>query len=160
MAFDIHGGPGGVVNLPVVSPIYEVVMMLIHDYEEKIISEVMQKYEIPFSIQMVNGIGYILNTYEVKDLEYFDKIVNYLKQRSKRDIYGRYPNDPSFMKEHVVDWVFYLEQYVYYLKNVLTCCDWTERKKYMFPDDVYDVVYCFNKGKMAFEYLKENFSLD
>ena len=131
--------------------------MMIH--EDDVIKSIMDKYDIPFRLNILQDVKFILENYEVKDIEFFDKIVIYLKERAKRDICGRYPNDPLFNRDTVTDWIFYLQVYASYLKKVLVCCTWWDRKKYMFPDDVYDIVYNFNKEELAFKYLKANYDL-
>lgn len=130
---------------------------MIFKKEGKIMKNVMLKHDIPF--HLCDEVHDIIWFGHIKE-EKFDEIVEYLKERATRDCYNRDSSHPDFSKELLYDWIFYLRQYAFYIKNILhKGVHWLDMDKYLFPNDVYDITYKYqNAGVQIFlEYMQEKY---
>lgn len=121
------------------------------------LTEIFEKYDIPISKKTVEAVHSIVCwvKYEID----WDKLVSYLKDRSTRDIYNREPNHPEFREDTLEDWVFYLVYYGEYIDKILIeSVPMFQRKKYLYPKDVFDIVYQYRNNKKVkyfFNYMRE-----
>lgn len=132
--------------------------------EDILIKEIMEEFKIPFTKDMINNIDNILTWthFNFDSVEKFRVLVDYLKERDTKDIYGRSKNDPNFTGEMATDgWLYYLSHYAYYVSTILKGpgMNWLYQRKYLFPEDVYDIVYKYqnNRNKMFLEYMEKEY---
>lgn len=129
---------------------------------DKLILEIMKEFDIPFSQTTIRHIDVIISFGSTRfhSVEEFRVLVDYLKERDKKDIYGYSEDDPRFTGVMATDgWLFYLGHYAYYIRNIITegGMNWLKMDKYLFPTDVYDIVYKHqnNLNKIFYRYMEE-----
>lgn len=118
-------------------------------FRDKDLKEIFTKYDIPVQRGTVEAVHSIL--YWVKDID-FDELVEYLKKRSEKDIY----NEITAELENKPDWIFYLTEYGDYISELVAKADWWNRKKYLYPEDFFDILHRYRTTNHAEEFLKNN----
>lgn len=131
---------------------------------DELIKEILEAYDIPFCQTMINCVDKILSSThsQFDSIEKFGILVDYLKERDTKDIYGFSKDNPRFTGTMATDgWLYYLEHYAYYVSKVLKGkgIHWLDiaRGKYLFPKDIYDVIYKHgNRGQIYLDYMEKN----
>lgn len=131
---------------------------------DELIKAILEEYNIPFSQQTISWVDKILywTHSEFDSVEKFGVLVEYLKERDTKDIYGFSKDNPRFTGQMATDgWLYYLEHYAYYVSKVLKASGihWLDvaHGKYLFPEDIYDVIYKYreNRGQIYLDYMIE-----
>ena len=124
--------------------------------------ELMLKYDIPFHLfdEVYNILRDTVIERKMKEIS-FDEIVEYLKERATRDCYNRDVNHPEFREDCVYDWLFYLQEYSYYIGVILKKgTNWLCRdKRFYFPKDVFDITYKHQNARhnIFLKYMQEHY---
>lgn len=130
--------------------------------KDTLIKEIMEEFDIPFTTEMIENINDILTWthFNFDSIEKFKILVEYLKERDTKDIYGRSKDDPEFTGKMATDgWLYYLGHYAFYVSTILRGpgMNWLYQRKYLFPRDVYDIVYRYqnDRNNLFLKYMEE-----
>lgn len=116
--------------------------MLLPFEEDVIMNKIINKYEIPLSRNNFEAL-YVIRSFLRFSEDDFDNLIAYLKDRATRDCYNKEITEDT-PETSIYDWTFYLQQYQYYIEEILVkAVSWIDRNKteYLFPEDVYDITY-------------------
>lgn len=126
-------------------------------YNEQIIFKIIETFNLKLSVENVTTIKDIINNTDFDTIEEWTTLVNYLKDRAGRDIYNKPIKKTKRNQHNSADWTFYLQEYRTYVTEILGKKG-LQRKKYLFPKDVYDITYKYtNERNLCFlKYLQQN----
>lgn len=106
----------------------------------------MEEFDIPISIENMMAVEIIGGCRYFNSMERWRKLIGYLKERAKRDIFNNDEKVPSEYKGIKPDWIFYLLTYKDYIKILRKVCAIID-EKYLFPKDIVDIVYRYQQEK-------------
>ena len=124
----------------------------------KEIIKIMEEFDIPISIENMMAVEVIGGCrYFDSSIERWGELVSYLKERAERDIFNNEEKVPSEYEGIKPDWIFYLLRYKDYIKIIRKVCV-IINEKYLFPNDVVDIVYRYQQEKelIFFKYMEQN----
>lgn len=124
----------------------------------KEVIKIMEEFNIPISIENMMAVEIIGGCrYFGSSMEKWGELIKYLKERATRDIFNNEEKVPSEYEGIKPDWIFYLLRYKDYIKIIRKVCV-IINEKYLFPNDVVDIVYRYQQEKelIFFKYMEQN----